>query len=114
MFDVCVRFVLYIVGGVATGRLLVQGAVSRWLPTTAGRVRARVCSSGFRGGESGAGAGFLRVLRFSPPIFIPPNSPSSQSLGASTRGQSGRHAEWPNLDSTSHYANLKTKKKSTV
>jgi hypothetical protein len=29
--------------------------------------------------ESGAGAGFLRVLRFSLPIFIPPISPQSPS-----------------------------------
>jgi hypothetical protein len=29
------------------------------------------------GGQSGAGAGFLRVLRFPLPIFILPNSPSS-------------------------------------
>jgi hypothetical protein len=51
-------------------------AVSRWLPTAAARVRSRV-SSGICGGQSGAGAGFLLVLRFPLPIFIPPNSPSS-------------------------------------
>jgi hypothetical protein len=56
-------------------------AVSRWLPTATARVRARVWSSGICGGQSGAGAGFLRVLRFPLPIFIPPNSPSSQSPG---------------------------------
>jgi hypothetical protein len=39
-------------------------AVSRWLPTAAGRVRARFWSSGICGGQSGVGAGFLRVLRF--------------------------------------------------
>jgi hypothetical protein len=32
-------------------------------------------------------AGFLRVFRFPLPIFIPPNSPSSQSPGAGTIGQ---------------------------
>jgi hypothetical protein len=48
-------------------------AVSRWLPTAA----ARVWSSGICGGQSGAGAGFPRALRFPLPIFIPPNSPSS-------------------------------------
>jgi hypothetical protein len=52
-------------------------AFSSWLPTAAARVRARVWSSGICGGESGAGAGFLRVLRFPLPIFIPPSSPSS-------------------------------------
>jgi hypothetical protein len=58
------------------GRSIAQ-AVSRWLPTAAARVLARVWSSGICGGQSGAGAGFLRVLRFPLPIFIPPNSPSS-------------------------------------
>jgi hypothetical protein len=62
------------------GRGIAQ-AVSRCLPTAAVRVRARVWSSGIRGGQRGAGAGFLRVLRFPLPIFIPPNSPSSQSPG---------------------------------
>jgi hypothetical protein len=52
-------------------------AVSRWLPTAAARVRARVWSSEICGGQSGAGADFLRVLRFPLPIFIPPISPSS-------------------------------------
>jgi hypothetical protein len=47
-------------------------AVSRWLPTMAARVRSWVWSSGICGGQSGAGAGFLRVLRFPLPIFIPP------------------------------------------
>jgi hypothetical protein len=58
------------------GRAIAQ-AVSRWLPTAADRVRARLWSSGICGGQSDAGAGFLRVLRFPLPIFIPPNSPSS-------------------------------------
>jgi hypothetical protein len=43
------------------GRSIAQ-AVSSWLSTAAARVRARVCSSGVYGGQSGAGAGFLRVL----------------------------------------------------
>jgi hypothetical protein len=60
------------------GRAIAQ-AVSRWLPTAAARVRARVWSCGICGGQSGAGAGFLRVLRFPLPIFIPPISPQSQS-----------------------------------
>jgi hypothetical protein len=65
------------------GRAIAQ-AVSRWLPTAAARVRARVWSSGICGGQSGAGAGFLRAHRFPLPIFIPPNSPLSQSPGAGT------------------------------
>jgi hypothetical protein len=35
-------------------------------------VRDRVCHVGFCGGQSGAGVGFLRVLRFPLPVFIPP------------------------------------------
>jgi hypothetical protein len=59
---------------ITQGRAIAK-AVSRWLPTAAARVRGRVWSSGICGGQSGAGAGFLRVLRFPLPIFIPPNSP---------------------------------------
>jgi hypothetical protein len=36
-------------------------------------------SCGICGGQSGDGAGFLRVLRFTLPIFIPPISPQSPS-----------------------------------
>jgi hypothetical protein len=68
------------------GRAIAQ-AVSRWLSTAVARVRSRVWSSGICGGQSGPGAGFLRVLRFPLPIFIPPNFPSSQSPGAGTIGQ---------------------------
>jgi hypothetical protein len=75
--------------------------VSRWLTTAAVRVRSRVWSSGICGGRSGTGAGFLRVLRFPLPIFIPPNSPSSYSPGASYNSLIiGRHAKWTQLDST--------------
>jgi hypothetical protein len=56
------------------GRAVAQ-AVSRWLPTAASRVRVRA-ACGVCGGQSGTGAGFLRVLRFPLPI-IPPISPSS-------------------------------------
>jgi hypothetical protein len=56
------------------GRAVAQ-AVSRWLSTTAARVRVRA-ACGVCGGQSGTGAGFLRVLRFPLPI-IPPVSPSS-------------------------------------
>jgi hypothetical protein len=60
------------------GRAVAQ-AVSSWLPTAAARVRARVWSCGICGGQSGAGAGVLRVLRCLLPIFIPPISPQSPS-----------------------------------
>jgi hypothetical protein len=62
----------------ASGRAIAQ-AVSRWLPTTAARVRARVRSCGIYGGQSGIRAVFLRVLRFPLPIFIPPIAPQSPS-----------------------------------
>jgi hypothetical protein len=54
-------------------------AVSRWFSTPAARVRSRVWSSWICGGHSGAGAGFLQVLRFPLPIFIPPIAPQSPS-----------------------------------
>jgi hypothetical protein len=60
------------------GRATAQ-AVSRWLPTTAARVLARVRLRGICGGQSGTVAGFLRVLRFPLPIFIPPTAPQSPS-----------------------------------
>jgi hypothetical protein len=47
--------------------------------TAAARVRSRVWSSGIFGGQSGAGADFLRVLQFPLPIFIPPIAPQSPS-----------------------------------
>jgi hypothetical protein len=56
------------------GRAVAQ-AISRWLPTAAASVRVRA-ACGVCGGQSGTGAGFLRVLRFPLPI-IPPISPSS-------------------------------------
>jgi hypothetical protein len=57
--DILIKFV-------TIGRAVAQ-AVSCWLLTAA----AQVC-----GGQSGTGAGFLRVLRFLLPI-TPPVSPSS-------------------------------------
>jgi hypothetical protein len=88
------------------GRTIAQ-AVSRWLPTAAARVRARVWSSGICGEQSGAGAGLLRVLRFPLPVFIPSNSPSSQSPLEGTIGQLVADVlNGPSLDSTPlQYAN---------
>jgi hypothetical protein len=56
------------------GRAVAQ-AVSSWLPIAAARVRVRA-ACGICCGQTGIGAGFLRVLRFLLPI-IPPISPSS-------------------------------------
>jgi hypothetical protein len=58
----------------AGGRAVAQ-AISRWFPTAAARVRVRA-ACGVCGGQSGTGAGLLRVLRFPLPIIIPPISPS--------------------------------------
>jgi hypothetical protein len=57
---------------IAAGRDIAQ-AVSRRLPTAAARVHVWAACRIF-GGQIGAGAGFLRVLRFLLPIFIPPIS----------------------------------------
>jgi hypothetical protein len=62
--------------------LAIAQAVSRRLPTAAARVRAQVMSREICGGQSGTGAGFLRVLRFPLPILIPPTSPHSSGAGA--------------------------------
>jgi hypothetical protein len=58
------------------GRAIAQ-AVSRRLPTAAAQVRVRDRSCGICGGQSGAEVGFLRVLRFPLPIFIPSIAPQS-------------------------------------
>jgi hypothetical protein len=62
------------------GRAIAQ-AVSRWLPTAAARVRARVWLCGICGRQNGAGAFPLPIL--SPPIA--PQSPSSIIWGLYNR-----------------------------
>jgi hypothetical protein len=52
---------------------------TRWLPTAVARVPARVWTCGNCGGQSGAHAGFLIVLLFPLPNFIPKIAPQSPS-----------------------------------
>jgi hypothetical protein len=77
------------------GRAIAQ-AVSRWLPTAAAWVRARVRSCGICGEQSGTGAAFLRILRFPLPILTPPTAPHSSSIvrGWYSRPVSGRRTKW--------------------
>jgi hypothetical protein len=77
-------------------------AVSRWLPTAAARVRARVWQVGFVVDKVALGQVFSEHFVFPLLIFIPPNSPSSsQSPGAGTIGHSVADVpSGPSLDST--------------
>jgi hypothetical protein len=74
----------------------VAQAVSRHLPTAAARVRVQVRLRGICSGQSGTGAGHLRVLRFPLPILIPPTAPHSSSFiwGWCNRPVSGRRTKW--------------------
>jgi hypothetical protein len=47
-----------------------SSAVRGWLPTAAARVRMRA-ACGVYDGQSGTGAGFIRVLRFPLPVISP-------------------------------------------
>jgi hypothetical protein len=50
--------------------------VSSRLPTEAARVQSQIRSCGVCDGQSGTGAGFLRVLRIPLSVFIPPTAPT--------------------------------------
>jgi hypothetical protein len=90
------------------GRDIAQ-AVSPRILTAVARVRAQVRSCGICGGQSGTGAGFLRVLRFPLLILIPLTAPDSSSIirGWYNRPHSGRRTEW----TRSHHTSKKLKNK---
>jgi hypothetical protein len=87
------------------GRATAQ-AVRRRLPTTTAQLR----SCGICGGQSGTGAGFLRVLRFPLRILIllTASRPSSIIQGWYSRPISGRRTNW--TQSHPHPKKLKKKK----
>jgi hypothetical protein len=92
------------------GRAIAQ-AVSRRLLTAAARVRAQVKSCGIYGGKSGAGAGFLRVLRFPLPILIRPTASHSSSI---IRGLYNRPKKWPTYQVDSVSPHPEKLKKTTM
>jgi hypothetical protein len=65
---------------VVVGRYLAP-AISRWFPTAAPGFELGSGQVGYVVGKVTLGAGFLRVLWFLLPIFIPPNFPSSKPPG---------------------------------
>jgi hypothetical protein len=72
-------------------------AISRWLPNSASRVRAKVRTCGVCGGQSNTGAGFLRVFRPPLQILIQPTpilSSASNIRGWYNRPIGGRRAKW--------------------
>jgi hypothetical protein len=56
------------------GRAMSQ-AVRRHVPTAAARIQSQVRQRGICGGQSGTGAGFLRLLPFPLSILIPLTAP---------------------------------------
>jgi hypothetical protein len=82
--------------GYFEGRAIAQ-AVSRRFPTAEARVRTQVRACGIYGGQSGAWADFLRVLRFPLPVLIPliaSHSFLSIFRGWYSRPNSGRRTKW--------------------
>jgi hypothetical protein len=77
------------------GRVIAE-VVSLRFPTVVARVLAQVGSHGICGGQSGTGAGRVRVLWFPLPIFMPPNVPHSSSIIRDwcNRPNSCRRSKW--------------------
>jgi hypothetical protein len=92
------------------GRAIAE-AVSRWLPTAATRVRARVWQVGFVVDKMASGQVFSEYFGFPcRPQFIPPPSPSSQSPGTGTRSQvMAAVPRGPSMDTTSRCPKNKIK-----
>jgi hypothetical protein len=90
------------------GRAIVE-EVSRWLPTAAARVRARVWQVGFVLDKMASGQVFSEYFGFPcQPHFILPTFPSSQSPGTGTIGQyMAAVPRGPSMDSTSQFPNKK-------
>jgi hypothetical protein len=87
-------------------------ALSRWFSTAAALVRAPVRSCGICGGQSGTGAGFLLVLRFSLKILIPLTIAQSSSFIIRrwyNRRNNGRYTMW--AQSQPHPKELKKKRR---
>jgi hypothetical protein len=93
---------LRVVEGDEKGRAIAQ-AVIRRLSSAAAWLRALVRSCWICRRQSGIGAGFLRVLRFPLPIFIPPTAPHASSItrGWYNRPVSGRSTKWTQSHLTS-------------
>jgi hypothetical protein len=82
--------------------------VSHWLPTAMAWVQARVWYCGICGGQSGSGAGFLRVHWFPLPIFIPAvrtQLPSSVIWGWYNRPVVGCSSKWTQSHPTKNNKN---------
>jgi hypothetical protein len=80
------------------GRVIAQ-AVSVPLLIAAARLHSWVSSCEFRGGQSGIGAGSLRVLVFPLPILIPPAAPYSSIIRDwYNKDNSGRCTKWTQSD----------------